>query len=118
MLVSIYCKNYYVNMNSKNIELMELMEARKELEEAEKGSWNAIWTALGGGFVFSVGCIGSYYWIEKTPRWAFWLGIVAAILTILVCFLFYALYRENGNNKKKLEVKIKKLKAEMRAKEL
>jgi len=46
------------------------------------------------------------------------LGIVAAILTILVCFLFYALYRENGNNKKKLEVKIKKLKAEMRAKEL
>jgi len=48
-------------MNSKNIELMELMEAKKELEGAEKGSWNAIWTVLGGGFVFSVGCIGSYY---------------------------------------------------------
>jgi len=55
-------------MNSKNIELMELMEARKGLEEAEKGSWNAIITTLGGGFVFSVGCIGSYYLFKETPR--------------------------------------------------
>jgi len=44
-------------------------------------------------------------------------GIVAAILTVLVCFLFYYSYKEYKKARRQLEVKIKKLKAEIRVKE-